>query len=472
MKETKTKEIVVIGAGPGGYAAAFRAADLGKKVTLVDKNKELGGVCLNRGCIPSKTLLHISKTIIDVQHLSKIGVNFNNPEVNIDQIRKHKDKIVTKLNRGISQMAKARGVEVLCGEASFLSNKELQIDDKTKKTKILFDNCIIASGSRSSLLPTVPENNNNILTSKTALDLSEIPDTLLVVGGGIIGLELGQVYSALGSKVTVAEFLPDLITAADKDIVKPLKTQLESQFENIYLSSKVVKINQKPKHLMVTIEKNGKSFEQDFDKILISVGRTPNSEQLNLKNTDVYTNDKGFIPVNEYQQTNVNNIYAIGDIVGNPMLAHKATHQGKVAAEVCAGVPSAFDVIAIPSVVYTDPEVAWAGLTEQEAKQKNISYEKGEFPWAASGRAAAVGSTNGKTKILFSPDNNKVLGVGIVGSGAGDLISEAVLAIEMGVDAEDLSLTIHPHPTLGETVGLAAEVFTKTITDLYIQKKR
>ena len=399
-------------------------------------------------------------------------MNFSNPEVNIDQIRKHKDKIVTKLNRGISQMAKARGVEVLCGEASFLSNKELQIEDKNKKTKILFDNCIIASGSRSSLLPIVPENNNNILTSKTALDLSEIPDSLLVVGGGIIGLELGQVYSALGSKVTVAEFLPDLITAADKDIVKPLKTQLESQFENIYLSSKVVKINQKPKHLMVTIEKNGKSFEQDFDKILISVGRTPNSEQLNLKNTDVYTNDKGFIPVNEYQQTNVNNIYAIGDIVGNPMLAHKATHQGKVAAEVCAGVPSAFDVIAIPSVVYTDPEVAWAGLTEQDAKQKNISYEKGEFPWVASGRAAAVGSTNGKTKILFSPDNNKVLGVGIVGSGAGDLISEAVLAIEMGADAEDLSLTIHPHPTLGETVGLAAEVFTKTITDLYIQKKR
>ena len=254
--------------------------------------------------------------------------------------------------------------------------------------------------------------------------------------------------------------------------MKPLKTQLESQFENIYLSSKVLKINQKPKNLTVTIEKNGKSFEQDFDKILISVGRTPNSEQLNLKNTDVYTNDKGFIPVNEYQQTNVNNIYAIGDIVGNPMLAHKATHQGKVAAEVCAGVPSAFDVIAIPSVVYTDPEVAWAGLTEQDAKQKNISYEKGEFPWVASGRAAAVGSTNGKTKILFSPDNNKVLGVGIVGSGAGDLISEAVLAIEMGADAEDLSLTIHPHPTLGETVGLAAEVFTKTITDLYIQKKR
>ena len=288
MKETKTKEIVVIGAGPGGYAAAFRAADLGKKVTLVDKNKELGGVCLNRGCIPSKTLLHISKTIIDVQHLSKIGVNFNNPEVNIDQIRKHKDKIVTKLNRGISQMAKARGVDVLCGEASFLSNKELQIEDKNKKTKILFDNCIIASGSRSSMLPIVPENNNNILTSKTALDLSEIPDSLLVVGGGIIGLELGQVYSALGSKVTVAEFLPDLITAADKDIVKPLKTQLESQFENIYLSSKVVNINQKPKNLTVTIEQNGKSFEEDFDKILISVGRTPNSEQLNLKNTDVY----------------------------------------------------------------------------------------------------------------------------------------------------------------------------------------
>ena len=471
MKKQNSKEIVVIGAGPGGYAAAFRAADLGKKVMLIDKNPDLGGVCLNRGCIPSKTLLHISKTILDVEHLSKIGVQFNKPEINISQIRNHKNKIITKLNRGISQMAKARGVEVVCGEVSFLSNQELLITAENKESKILFENCIIATGSRSTHLPIEPEKTNNVLTSKTALELNSLPDSLLVVGGGIIGLELGQVYSSLGTRVTVVEFLPNLIATADNDIVKPLQSQLEKQFENIHLSSRVVGIVQNNKKLSVTIEKNRKSFVEEFDKALMAVGRKPNSEPLNIKNTDIIIDENGFIPVNEYQQTNVVNIYAIGDIAGEPMLAHKATHQGKVAAEVCAGVPSAFDVAAIPSVVYTDPEIAWAGLTEKDAGQKNIPYEKGEFPWVASGRASAVGSTYGKTKILFSPENNKVLGVGIVGTGAGDLISEAVLAIEMGADAEDLSLTVHPHPTLGETVGLASEVFTKTITDLYIPKK-
>ena len=471
MKKQNSKEIVVIGAGPGGYAAAFRAADLGKKVMLIDKNPDLGGVCLNRGCIPSKTLLHISKTILDVEHLSKIGVQFNKPEINISQIRNHKNKIITKLNRGISQMAKARGVEVVCGEVSFLSNQELLITAENKESKILFENCIIATGSRSTHLPIEPEKTNNVLTSKTALELNNLPDSLLVVGGGIIGLELGQVYSSLGTRVTVVEFLPNLIATADNDIVKPLQSQLEKQFENIHLSSKVVGIVQNNKKLSVTIEKNRKSFVEEFDKALMAVGRKPNSEPLNIKNTDIIIDENGFIPVNEYQQTNVVNIYAIGDIAGEPMLAHKATHQGKVAAEVCAGVPSAFDVAAIPSVVYTDPEIAWAGLTEKDASQKDIPYEKGEFPWVASGRASAVGSTYGKTKILFSPENNKVLGVGIVGTGAGDLISEAVLAIEMGADAEDLSLTVHPHPTLGETVGLASEVFTKTITDLYIPKK-
>ena len=454
---------MVIGAGPGGYAAAFRAADLGKKVMLIDKNPDLGGVCLNRGCIPSKTLLHISKTILDVEHLSKIGVQFNKPEINISQIRNHKNKIITKLNRGISQMAKARGVEVVCGEVSFLSNQELLVKRESEKINIQFEQCIIATGSHSTFLPNIPENDNNILEN--------IPNTLLVVGGGIIGLELGQVYSTLGSQVTVVEFLPNLIAAADTDIVKPLQDQLEKQFENIYLSSKVVAVKKKNNKLSVSIETNKKSFVQVFDKALIAIGRKPNIETLNINNTDVLIEESGFIPVNEYQQTSVNNIYAIGDIVGNPMLAHKATHQGKVAAEVCAGVASAFDVEAIPSVVYTDPEVAWVGLTENDAKEKNIKYEKGEFPWVASGRATVVGSTYGKTKILFSPKNNKVLGVGIVGVGAGDIISEAVLAIEMGVDAEDLSLTVHPHPTLGETMGLAGEVFTKTITDLYIPKK-
>jgi dihydrolipoamide dehydrogenase len=471
LKQNTTREIVVIGAGPGGYAAAFRAADLGKKVTLIDKEQELGGVCLNRGCIPSKALLHISKSILDTQRLSKMGVHFNKPEIKIDQIRNHKNKIVTKLNRGISQMAKDRGVEVLWGEASFLSNQKLLVKRESEKLNILFEQCIIATGSHSTLLPNTPENDNNILTSKSALELENIPNSLLVVGGGIIGLELGQVYSTLGSQVTVVEFLPNLIVEADADIIKPLQDQLEKQFEKIYLSSKVVAVKKKKNKLSVSIETNKKSFVQVFDKALIAIGRKPNIETLNIKNTDILIEDNGFISVNEYQQTSVDNIYAIGDITGNPMLAHKATHQGKVAAEVCAGVPSAFDVEAIPSVVYTDPEVAWVGLTENNAKEKKILYEKGEFPWVASGRATAVGSTYGKTKILFSPENGKVLGVGIVGVGAGDIISEAVLAIEMGVDAEDLSLTVHPHPTLGETMGLAGEVFTKTITDLYIQKK-
>ena len=471
MKQKNTRDVVVVGAGPGGYAAAFRAADLGKKVTLIDKDKELGGVCLNRGCIPSKALLHISKTILDAQDLSKMGVHFDKPTININKVRNHKNKIVTKLNRGISHMAKARGVEVICGEASFLSNHELEVKTESENLNLLFENCIIATGSRSINLPGLPQS-SRLLTSKSALDLENIPGSLLVVGGGIIGLELGQVYSSLGSKVTVVEFLPNLIAAADTDIVKPLQSQLEKQFKNIYLSSKVVSVEEKNNKLKVSIQKNGKITSESFDKALVSVRRKENTDNLQIGNTDILIQKDGFIPVNEYQQTNLENIYAIGDIVGNPMLAHKATHQGKVAAEVCAGVPSAFDVEAIPSVVYTDPEVAWVGVTELYAKEKNIPFKKGEFPWVASGRATAVGSTYGKTKILFSPENNKVIGVGIVGVGAGDLISEAALAIEMGADAEDLSLTIHPHPTLGETVGLSAEVFTKTITDLFIQNNK
>tara|TARA_Y100001936_G_scaffold41948_1_gene40589 strand:- start:2070 stop:3491 length:1422 start_codon:yes stop_codon:yes gene_type:complete len=471
MKQKDTRDVVVVGAGPGGYAAAFRAADLGKKVTLIDKDKELGGVCLNRGCIPSKALLHISKTILEAQDLSKMGVHFDKPIININKVRNHKNKIVTKLNRGISHMAKARGVEVICGEASFLSNHELEVKTESENLNLLFENCIIATGSRSINLPGLPQS-SRLLTSKSALDLENIPGSLLVVGGGIIGLELGQVYSSLGSKVTVVEFLPNLIAAADTDIVKPLQSQLEKQFKNIYLSSKVVSVEEKNNKLKVSIQKNGKITSESFDKALVSVGRKPNTDTLQIGNTDILIQKDGFIPVNEYQQTNLENIYAIGDIVGNPMLAHKATHQGKVAAEVCAGVPSAFDVEAIPSVVYTDPEVAWVGVTELYAKEKNIPFKKGEFPWVASGRATAVGSTYGKTKILFSPEKNKVIGVGIVGVGAGDLISEAALAIEMGADAEDLSLTIHPHPTLGETVGLSAEVFTKTITDLFIQNNK
>ena len=466
-------DLVVIGSGPGGYAAAFRASDLGQRVLLIEKDPVLGGVCLNRGCIPSKALLHISKVINDADHLSECGVKFEKPKINIDAMREYKDKIVSRLNGGISQMAKMRNVETLQGEASFVSDTELVVKLKDKETKVSFINCIIASGSSSSLIPGLPENNPNILTSKTALELETIPPTLLVVGGGIIGLELGQVYASLGSKVTVVEYLPSLVPGADSDIIKPLQRKLNKQFEQILLSSKVVSVSEiKQDQLSVQIEDKSGIKERVFDKILISVGRTPNINNLKLENTNVELNEAGFIKVNEYQKTTVNSIYAIGDIVGNPMLAHKATYQGKIAAEVISGHPAVYDVKTVPSVVYTDPEVAWAGITEKEAKENEIPYEKGEFPWAASGKALILNANQGKTKILFNPENKQVIGVGIVGPSAGDIISEAMLAIEMGSDAEDIGLTMHPHPTLGETMAAAAEVFTGSITDLYIPPKK
>ena len=469
----KNVDLVVIGSGPGGYAAAFRASDLGQRVLLIEKDPVLGGVCLNRGCIPSKALLHISKVINDADHLSECGVKFEKPKINIDAMREYKDKIVSRLNGGISQMAKMRNVETLQGEASFVSDTELVVKLKDKETKVSFINCVIASGSSSSLIPGLPENNPNILTSKTALELETIPSTLLVVGGGIIGLELGQVYASLGSKVTVVEYLPSLVPGADSDIIKPLQRKLNKQFEQILLSSKVVSVSEtKQNQLSVQVEDKNGIKEQVFDKILISVGRTPNINNLKLENTNVELNEAGFIKVNEYQKTTVNSIYAIGDIVGNPMLAHKATYQGKIAAEVISGHPAVYDVKTVPSVVYTDPEVAWAGITEKEAKEKEIPYEKGEFPWAASGKALILNANQGKTKILFNPENKQVIGVGIVGPSAGDIISEAMLAIEMGSDAEDIGLTMHPHPTLGETMAAAAEVFTGSITDLYIPPKK
>tara|TARA_A100001011_G_scaffold273826_1_gene283197 strand:+ start:1152 stop:2570 length:1419 start_codon:yes stop_codon:yes gene_type:complete len=466
-------DLVVIGSGPGGYAAAFRASDLGQRVLLIEKDPVLGGVCLNRGCIPSKALLHISKVINDADHLSECGVKFEKPKINIDAMREYKDKIVSRLNGGISQMAKMRNVETLQGEASFVSDTELVVKLKDKETKVSFINCIIASGSSSSLIPGLPKNNPNVLTSKTALELETIPPTFLVVGGGIIGLELGQVYASLGSKVTVVEYLPSLVPGADSDIIKPLQRKLNKQFEQILLSSKVVSVSEiKQDQLSVQIEDKSGIKERVFDKILISVGRTPNINNLKLENTNVELNEAGFIKVNEYQKTTVNSIYAIGDIVGNPMLAHKATYQGKIAAEVISGHPAVYDVKTVPSVVYTDPEVAWAGITEKEAKEKEIPYEKGEFPWAASGKALILNANQGKTKILFNPENKQVIGVGIVGPSAGDIISEAMLAIEMGSDAEDIGLTMHPHPTLGETMAAAAEVFTGSITDLYIPPKK
>ena len=472
MPKSEQVEIVVIGAGPGGYAAAFRAADLGKKVVLIDRDPELGGVCLNRGCIPSKALLHISKAIGETSHLAKLGVSYNDPTIDINRVREHKNGIVKKLNNGIAQMAAGRKVKTIQGAASFLSNNRIQIKTEAASRTVEFDKCIIAAGSTSSMIPGVPKNHPSLLTSKTALELESIPERLLVVGGGVIGLELGQVYAALGAAVSVVEFLPNLIPEADTDLVKPLHQKLKKQFESILLSSKVSSIEPvKDSRLKVVIEnKKGKTTDS-YDKVLIAVGRKPNSHLLNLKVTDIEIDDKGFIKVDMYQRTTAKNIFAIGDISGNPMLAHKATHEGKVAAEVASGHPSAMDVRAIPSVVYTDPEVAWAGLTETNAKKNKIEYEKGEFPWAASGRAIAIGARQGKTKLLFDPETKQILGIGIVGPSAGDIISEGVLAIEMGADAMDIGLSVHPHPTLGETIGLAAEAFEGTITDLYVPKK-
>ena len=472
MTESIHSEIVVMGAGPGGYAAAFRAADLGKKVLLIDKDPSLGGVCLNRGCIPSKALLHISEVMDEASHLSSMGVTYGKPDIDLDAIRAHKDKIVAQLNGGIAQIAKARKVESIRGTATFKSNSELKVETEDSDISVSFDKCIIATGSTSAMIPGVPADHPSVLTSRTALDLVDIPERLLVIGGGIIGLELGQVYAALGSQVSVVEFLPNLLPGTDPDLVKPLHRKLKKQFQSILLSSKVTSVEPNDDGtLNVTIENDKETLMQVYDKVLVSVGRKPNTNLLNINATDVEVDQQGFIHVDVYRRTSVKNIFAIGDIAGNPMLAHKATHEGKVAAEVASGHPAAFDVRAIPSVVFTDPEIAWAGLTETEAKENDVAYEKGEFPWAASGKAIIMGAKQGKTKILFDPETKQVLGVGIVGSGAGDMISEGMLAIEMGADAEDIGLTIHPHPTLGETFGMAAEVFQGTITDLYIPNK-
>ena len=473
MLSKKHIEIIIIGSGPGGYAAGFRAADLGRKVLIVDKDPTLGGVCLNRGCIPSKTLLHIAKVLEEAESLKNMGVGFSKPKIDIDGVRSWKSKIVTQLSSGISQMAKARKVQTVEGKATFLSNSEIQIKSGSKKQIITFDNCIIAAGSSSSTIPGVPIDNKDVLTSRTALDLVRVPKNLLIIGGGYIGLEMGTVFSSLGSVVSVAEFLPNLLPGADADLVKPLARKLKKQFEEIYLSTKITSVKpSKPNGLTVTMEKDGKTSTKNFDQVLVAVGRKPNTKNIGLENTTIIINEQGFIGVDKRQKTNVDNIYAIGDIAGDPMLAHKATHEGKVAAEVICGLPSEFDAKAIPAVIFTDPEIAWVGITEAEAKEKSIPYQKGEFPWAASGKSLALGRNEGKTKIIFDPDTKRTIGVGIVGPNAGDLISEGALAIEMGADAEDISLTVHPHPTLGETFANAAEVFEGTVTDLYIPKKQ
>ncbi len=473
MVKKKHVNVAVIGAGPGGYTAAFRAADLGKDVLLIDREPALGGVCLNRGCIPSKALLHIARVMEETCSLEKMGVSFGSPEINIDSVREWKDQIITKLNDGISQMAKARKVKTLRGEAVFKSNSELAVLAGSKETPISFDHCIIAAGSVSASIPGISMDHPNILNSRTALDLEKVPETLLVIGGGYIGLEMGTVYRALGSKISVAEFMPDLLPGADPDLVTPLYRRLNKQFEEIALSTKIINIEPSKKDsLKVFIEKDGKSFSKEYQQVLIAVGRRPNTDKLGLENTDIEINEQNFIMVDQTQKTSVDNIFAIGDIAGSPMLAHKATHEGKVAAEVIAGLSSKFDARAIPAVIFTDPEIAWAGLTETDAKKNSIPYEKSEFPWAASGKSLAIGRKDGKTKILFDPISKQILGVGMVGPNAGDLIAEAVLAIEMGSDSDDIGLTVHPHPTLSETFSNAAEVFAGTVTDIYVPKKK
>jgi len=465
-------DVVVIGSGPGGYAAAFRAADLDKRVALIEKDDVLGGVCLNRGCIPSKALLHISQIIEEARDLEGKGIKFNAPKIEPDKVRNWKNEVVGKLNKGIAQIAKARKVEVFTGAAEFNSKTEITVKGKDKSELISFDSAIIATGSRSTLIPSIPNDHLSVMTSKEALQLESVPKTLLVIGGGYIGLEIATVYNSLGSQVTVVEMLDSLLPGADKDIVRLLQHKLKNDFHQLMVKSKVVEVEPiKDKTLSVKIDNNGKTIEQKFDKILVSVGRRPNTENLGLEKIGVQLTEQGFIKVDKKQNTNVVNIYAIGDVAGEPMLAHKATHEGKVAAEVIAGLPAAFDVKTIPAVIFTNPEIAWTGLTETEAQEKGIEYKKAEFPWSASGKAIATGQSIGKTKLLFNPDNGKLLGVGIVGAHAGDIISEGALAIEMGADAEDIGLTIHPHPTLSETFANAAEVFSGTITDLYVPKR-
>tara|TARA_B100000945_G_C20413840_1_gene614073 strand:- start:958 stop:2376 length:1419 start_codon:yes stop_codon:yes gene_type:complete len=463
-------EVVVIGSGPGGYTAAFRAADLGKKVVLVEKDNYLGGVCLNRGCVPSKAFLYLSKIIEDAELIKNYGVTFLKPTLDINKIRSWKNNIIYKLNTGINQLAKSRNIKIIYGLAKFESKNTLSIENNSDIDRITFENCIIATGSSVKRIPSFPSSNKIIYSSK-ALEVSTIPKKMLIVGAGYIGLEMGSVYNALGSNITVVEFMNSILPGADRDLVKPLEKKITNNFTNLYLSTKVKKIDVDESILNVFFEKeDGTIFSEKYDNVLISIGRKPNTDNLNIESLNITIDKDGFIPVNQKCQTSIPNIFAIGDVIGNPMLAHKASHEGKVAAEVIAGLPSSFEPAAIPAVIFTDPEIAWAGPTENELIKNNIPYKKGEFPWSASAKAQVLDDIDGKTKLLFDPKNNKVISGGIVGSNAGDLIGEIVLAIEMGADAEDIGLSIHPHPTLTETISNASEMFTGTITDLYSPK--
>lgn len=456
-----SQNIVVIGGGPGGYAAAFYAADLGMKVTLVDLEKNPGGVCLYKGCIPSKALLHVAKLLNEAKEAKEWGIDFGEPKIDIDQLRGFKNKVVTKLTGGLGVLSKQRKINLVQGRAKFISSTAIEVSKQDGSSeKIEFDKAIVAIGSIIATVPSLQIDSPRLLNSTTALDLPTIPKTLLVVGGGYIGLELGSVYSALGTKVSVVEFMDRLLPGADQDMVAHLKKRLDKSFDKIMLQSKVVEIKEVGDGLTVKIEnKEGKVEEQQYDYVLMSIGRKPSTAGLGLENTKVQVNERGWIVADNTLKTNDDNIYAIGDIVGEPMLAHKASHEGRVAVDAISGKKVAFEPLAIPAVVFTDPEIAWAGITENQALAKGIKFELAKFPWAASGRATTLDRNDGLTKLIIDPETERILGIGICGPGAGEMIAEGVLAIEMGATVKDLALTIHPHPTLSETVMEAAELF-------------
>ena len=464
-------DMVVLGAGPGGYTAAFRAADLGKKVVLIERYATLGGVCLNVGCIPSKALLHAAKVITEAEDVEAQGIVFGKPQIDIDKLRTWKKSVIGKLTRGLKALAKQRKVEVIHGSGKFATPNLIQVETTDGQKTISFEHCIIAAGSSVARIPGFPYDDPRLIDSTGALQLNDVPKHMLIIGGGIIGLEMATVYSALGSKISVVEWMDQLIPGADLDLVKPLHRRIKKRYEAIYLKTKVTQINADESGLTVTFEGESAPEPQTYDRILMAVGRRPNGRAVGAEEIGIQVNERGFIPVDQQMRTNLPHIFAIGDIVGEPMLAHKATYEGKLAAEIIAGHKAIFDARTIPSVAYTDPEIAWMGLTEKEAVKQGIDYEKASFPWAASGRAISMAREEGLTQLLLDKNTRRILGAGMVGINAGELIAETVLALEMGADMQDISLTIHPHPTLSETVLFAAEMAEGTITDLYIPKK-
>ena len=465
-------DVAILGSGPGGYTAAFRAADLGQSVILIERYSTIGGVCLNVGCIPSKALLHTAKVITDAEDTGSHGVTFTKPEIDLEKLRDWKsNKVVKKLTMGLSQMAKQRGVQVIEGHGEFISSNQITVKLIDGSEKIItFKSAIIAAGSQPTKIPGAPED-DRIMDSTGALELKDIPKKLLIIGGGIIGLEMGTVYDAMGSDVSVVELTAGLIQGCDRDIVRPLQKRMEKRFENIWLETKVSKLETKKEGILVHFEGENAPKKLLFDRVLVAVGRRPNGNNIGAEKAGVDVDERGFIAANKQMKTNVGHIYAIGDIIGQPMLAHKATHEGKVAAEVIAGEKVEFQAMTIPSVAYTDPEIAWAGVTEEEARDKKIEIEKAVFPWAASGRAISTNRTEGLTKLIFDKKTDRIIGAAIVGTNAGELIAETVLSIEMGADAHDIGLSIHAHPTLSESVAMAAEIKEGTITDLYIKKR-